>query len=502
MAWLKQIEAVSASFEAVQDEALIIPVFQQDALPESLKKLDEANQHLLSKSISGEFFKAKGKSVVTLVALQDSLRYIILTGLGKKESMGAEDLRKAIGLAVKEVLRLKVKSATVLDTFSSAMSLKIAKVARYTAFAATVASYSFTVYNREKRDTETAFEKMTVLIDGNMEQWKSGITVGQAIGEGNCLARDLGNHPGNVATPSFLAETARSFSTDPKMQVQVFNRKEIEKLGMGGLGGVSAGSKEEPRFILLNYQGGKKNDKPVALVGKGLTFDSGGISLKPGAGMDEMKFDMLGGAAVLGIMKAVSLLQPELNVVAAVPATDNMPDGGSLRPGDIITAYNGKTIEVLNTDAEGRLILADGLAYLSDVYKPRMMFDFATLTGAVLVALGHEATGIMGNDEELIGKIRKSADQCGERVWPLPIYPEFTEAIKSDIADVKNIGPARLAGSATAAAFLQEFVGEHIPWVHFDIAGTADMDKETPLQPKGPSGVGIALVMEYLLDSL
>jgi leucyl aminopeptidase len=270
-------------------------------------------------------------------------------------------------------------------------------------------------------------------------------------------------------------------------------------MGMGALAGVALGTGEPPKFIILEYGGGKSNEKPIALVGKGLTFDSGGISLKPPAAMDEMKFDMCGGGVVLGVMKAVAQLKPKVNIVAAIPSTENLSGEKAYKPGDILTAYNGKTIEVLNTDAEGRLILADALAYVSKHHKPKYMLDFATLTGAVIIALGHIATGVMGTDDKLIEKVKNSSKTTGEKVWEFPLWDEYCEQIKSEIADIKNVGAPRQAGTIAAGAFLKEFVGEGIPWVHFDIAGTAYNHKESSITyKKGATGTIIRLVLDMI----
>ena len=260
---------------------------------------------------------------------------------------------------------------------------------------------------------------------------------------------------------------------------------------------MARGADEPPKFILIQYSGGKKGEKPFAFVGKGITFDTGGISIKPSSKMDEMKFDMCGAATVLGIMQAVGRLKPKVNIVGAIAATENMPGGHATKPGDIVRAYNGKTIEILNTDAEGRLVLADALAYVSQKHDPRYMVNFATLTGAVIIALGHVASGVMGNDEKLIDAIRKAAEASGEKVWPLPLWDEYCDDIKSKIADVKNLGAPRQAGTIAGGAFLKEFVGE-TPWAHVDIAGTAWRDKDQPYMPAGPSGVGIRLSLELL----
>ena len=266
---------------------------------------------------------------------------------------------------------------------------------------------------------------------------------------------------------------------------------------MGAFASVARGAHEPPKFILMEYRGGKKGDKPFAFVGKGITFDTGGISIKPSSKMDEMKYDMCGSATVLGIMKAVAGLKPKRNIVAAIAATENMPGSRASKPGDIVKAYNGKTIEILNTDAEGRLVLADALAYVSKHYDPKYMVNFATLTGAVIVALGHVASGVMGTDEKLVQSILKAGKMSGERVWEFPLWDDYCDDVKSKIADVKNLGATGQAGTIAGGAFLKAFVGD-TPWAHLDIAGTAWWDKDRPYVPSGPSGVAVRLSLELL----
>ncbi|GIR57209.1 MAG: hypothetical protein CM15mP64_6210 [Candidatus Neomarinimicrobiota bacterium] len=306
----------------------------------------------------------------------------------------------------------------------------------------------------------------------------------------------LGNHPGNYSTPSKLASKAKEIADEGDMKITVFERDEFTEMGMGALAGVAQGTDEPPKFIILEYMNGG-DQKPKVLVGKGLTFDSGGISIKPASKMDEMKYDMCGSAVVLGVFKALAALKPELNVVGIIPSTENLSGAKAYKPGDILHAYNGKTIEVLNTDAEGRLILADGLSYASKHYDPEYILDFATLTGAVVVALGHIATGVMGTDDELMNKVKSASESTGEKVWEFPLWPEFCKQIKSNIADVKNMGKPPQAGTIAGGAFLKEFVDPKIPWVHFDIAGTAWGVKPDSVNPKrSATGVGVRLVLD------
>jgi leucyl aminopeptidase len=301
-------------------------------------------------------------------------------------------------------------------------------------------------------------------------------------------------------TPTILAEQAHQMAKDCHLKCEVLDRKDIEKLGMGLLLGVAQGSEEPPKFIILEHRGGKRGQGNLVFVGKGITFDSGGISIKPADGMERMKYDMSGGAAVIGALRATALLKVPQNVIGLIPATENLPSGKATKPGDVHRAMNGKTAEIINTDAEGRLILGDALAYAAR-YKPVACVDLATLTGACVVALGHEAIGMMGNaqGEALMDRLRQAGMRTGERVWQLPLWDEYLEHVKSDVADVKNVGMGRAAGTIAGAAFLVKFVDDY-PWVHLDIAGTAWADRDQPYKPKGGTGVGVRLLTQMVLD--
>ncbi|MEZ4484379.1 MAG: leucyl aminopeptidase [Syntrophotaleaceae bacterium] len=309
------------------------------------------------------------------------------------------------------------------------------------------------------------------------------------------LARDLVNEPGNVKSPAFLAEQAQVMAEELGLQCTVLDRPALEQEGLGALLGVAQGSIREPRLIVMHYRGAG-DERPIALVGKGVVFDSGGISLKPGEKMDQMKMDMAGGAAVLGTLQAAARMQLPVNLVGIVPAVENMPSGSAIRPGDILTSLAGRTIEVLNTDAEGRLILADALTYAKR-FEPREVIDLATLTGACIIALGHHAAALLGNHQGLLRQLQKAGEQSGERCWQLPLWDDYGEQIKSEVADLKNIG-GRPAGTITAAAFLQHFAKD-FRWAHLDIAGTAWQEKGSDYRPAGATGFGVRLLIEHLL---
>ena len=358
--------------------------------------------------------------------------------------------------------------------------------------------YHFDQYKSpDKKEPPSRIKEITILASSKakVKAYQAGVGQAEKLCDAVLATRDLMHHPSNTATPTFLAKAAQTMSRKHKITCKVLEKKDMEKLKMGSLLGVARGSHEPPKFIVMEYKGGKAKDKPVVIVGKGVTFDTGGISLKPGAGMDEMKFDMSGGAVTIGTLQAVASLKLKVNVVGIVPATENMPGGSAIKPGDILTASNGNTIEVLNTDAEGRLILADALVY-AQRYKPKVLIDLATLTGAVIVGLGHHRTGLLSTDDSLVEQILAAGNRAGEPLWRLPLGPEYSKQIESKVADVKNIG-GKGGGTITAAAYLQEFVGD-TPWAHLDIAGTAWDFTEKSYVPKGPSGIAVRTLLNLV----
>lgn len=487
MAHLPTLHHTTDSLDSIKADAISIGIFEDGFLTARGKSIDVLiNGQISSATKLGDI---KGKGGETTIFYSDHAP-IIVVGLGKKEEFDTESIRKAGGTLAKKAIAKKY-AHVACENFGGNGTASFGQ-----AFAEglTMGSYQFNDYITQKKDE--LFELNKVTVSGGS---KAGLEKGTIIANGVCLARNLGNHPGNVATPTRLAEEAKKIGRKGNMKVTVFDREKFTKMGMGALAGVAAGTDEPPKFILMEYWGAKKSVKPKVLVGKGLTFDSGGISIKPAAKMDEMKFDMCGSAVVLGCMQVIAELKPKINVVAAISSTENLSGAKAYKPGDILTSYNGKTIEVLNTDAEGRLILADALSYVSKHYDPAFIFDFATLTGAVVVALGHIATGIMGNDERLIEKVKKSSEKTGEKVWEFPLWEEYCDQVQSKIADVKNVGAPREAETITGGAFLKEFVDEDIPWCHFDIAGTAWGEKEKPYGPKaGATGNMVRLVLDAM----
>jgi leucyl aminopeptidase len=420
---------------------------------------------------------------------------ILLVGLGKRDKFTSETLRRAMGIAAKKLRDLGIERAAVQVLGDVGDSL--AAIVE----AAILATYQFRQFKPDDDGDATELKTLTLCIPAHadLKTAKKVVADARIVAEATNYAREIGNLPGNVVTPRVMADYARKLADDSGLVCTVLAKKELEAGGFGGLLAVGGGSANEPHLIVLEYCGSK--DAPLlALVGKAITFDSGGISIKPSDKMDEMKFDKCGGVAVLAILKAVATLKLPLNIIGVISSAENMPSSTSYRPGDIVTSYRGAdkravTIEVLNTDAEGRIVLGDALAYARE-RGAKTIIDFATLTGACVVALGSIAAGLLGNDDALQEKIRASANRTGDRVWLLPLWQEYKDKIKSDVADIKNTG-GRYGGAITAAAFLAKYVGD-TPWAHLDIAGTAWTTEELPYLTKGATGFGVRLVVDLL----
>tara|TARA_B100000949_G_scaffold230600_1_gene241343 strand:- start:1801 stop:3261 length:1461 start_codon:yes stop_codon:yes gene_type:complete len=484
MSHISTVTIAVSSWQEIDAGLIAVGVYKDQSLTPLAQEIDKAIGGLITQGIDMKDIKGKkGESHF----FYGAGKLILVLGLGRKDKIDPSSIRIAAGAAARASISRKVGSVAV-ECFCSGL-----ESCQPMGEGLVLGSYQFLDY-KTKDDENFELDSASV-IGCDSDEISKGTEIGKAV----CFSRDLSNHPGNVTTPTRLADAAREISDQAGMELTIFDRKEFTEMGMGGLAGVAQGTDEPPKFIILEYYGADKDERPKVLVGKGLTFDAGGISIKPASKMDEMKYDMCGSATVLGVFKAIAALRPKINLVGIVPSTENLVGAKAYKPGDILTAYNGKTIEVLNTDAEGRLILADGLSYASKHYEPEFILDFATLTGAVLVALGHIATGIMGTDGDLISRVKRSSENVGERVWEFPLWPEYCKQIRSDIADVKNIGAPRQAGTIAGGAFLKEFVGENIPWVHFDIAGTAWGVKPDPCNPKGSAtGVAIRLVLDLL----
>ncbi|MDP3742600.1 MAG: leucyl aminopeptidase [Candidatus Micrarchaeota archaeon] len=432
-------------------------------------------------------FKAKPGVCQTVLLSKNSK--VIFAGLGKKEDYNSELLKKAVAKITAVAAVFKAKEITIDATCveSNSVSSIIEGVV--------LGQYAFLKYKTNGDKTERVeIEKLNIVLNANKKELETQAKTALVIANAVNYCRDLANEPANVATPNFLAQTATTLA-GKNIVVTVLDKQELQKLECNSLLSVSQGSIQPPVMVVMEYKPAKYN-KTISLVGKGITFDSGGISLKPGKDMDQMKFDKSGACAVIGSVKAIAELQLPIRVVGVFAATENLPSGSASKPGDVVKAYNGKTIEILNTDAEGRLILADALSYTEKNYKPDCIVDIATLTGACVVALGNGVSGLMSNNAELTQKVIQAGEESGDRCWELPLWPEHDEKVKSDIADVKNLGsPEGSGGAISGAAFLKAFV-DKTPWVHLDVAGTAWTTSQRDYYSKGATGVGVRLFVK------
>ncbi|MGE3526965.1 MAG: leucyl aminopeptidase, partial [Gemmatimonadales bacterium] len=468
-------------------------VVTRSDLPPSLAALDQKAGGALGRLLTAGDFTGKKDEVAVLYPPGPAQR-VVIVGIGKPDEVNRRTLRRAAAVAAKRARALGVPSASFFLPPEVAGSLTPRDVGQVLAEGLAQGAWHYQEMKQPPEDKKPPLEQIEILAPADTAVVESGHAVGAALAAGHAFTRGLQVLPSNLCTPTFLADRATELAKRYGFGLTVLDRAAIEKEGMRALLAVAQGSVQEPRFIALEYKG--SDAAPVVLVGKGVTFDTGGISIKPAQNMEDMKYDMSGAAAVLGTFEALGRLKPKVHVVGLVPSAENMPSGTAFRPGDVIKAMSGKTIEVVNTDAEGRLLLCDALAYARR-YQPACALDIATLTGAIVIALGHTAIGIMGTDDKLVEEVRVAGDRSGERCWPLPLWDEYRDLIKSDIADVKNSG-GRPAGSISAGWFLREFV-EGFPWVHLDIAGTAYSDREAPDMVKGPTASGVRLFCEFVL---
>ena len=458
-----------------------------------LGKFDSKTSSAINQSLKDMQGKL-GKLNIIPVPGKNPAQRILLAGIGKKENITKDTIRLVSGKIAQKARELKLKVFSIIapPSFVMDQTSSVSQIIE----GSKMALYKFDKFKTEKTDNSP---DLTIIVSKS-NKVSQAIKTAIIVADGAIFTKSIANLPPNECTPSTLANFAKIISKKNKMKCNIISKSELKKRGFGGITAVGQGSKNEPKLIVLEHNRGPRNEKPIVLVGKAVTFDTGGISLKPGEKMDEMKFDKCGGCTVLGIMKAVSELKLPINVVGIVPSVENMPGGESYRPGDIIKLYNGKTAEILNTDAEGRLILADALSYGEKHYSPKAIIDFATLTGACIVALGTNVAGIVSNNEKLTKKINESSKRTMEEVWTLPLNQDFMDMIKSEVADMKNIGIGRAAGTITAAAFLRNAI-EDTPWIHTDIAGVAWTQiatKEKSYNPKGATGFGVRLILDYL----
>lgn len=456
-------------------DAVVVFVYQNEKEPVYIKQFH----------VQEEGFKAKLGNVF-VIQTQGKLPYkkIFVVGLGKEKELSAHDWQFVYASVARKAKSCNVISLVIPthDSYNAVVGLGLG-------------SYSFLIHkNKEAQKEEHEIEKVTLV--GNAAMQKDIIRGVIAAAATNSV-RDLVNEPPSITTPAYLSKIAKKLAGG-RIQVKVFGKKELKKLGMNGLLGVAQGSHEEPKFIKLTYKGGGK--KTITLVGKGITYDSGGLSLKPQSGLETMKCDMAGAATILGIFQAIRTMKPKINIVGLIAGAENMPGGGAIKPGDVVRAMNGKTIEIVNTDAEGRVVLADALSYADKYIKSEVIIDLATLTGACVVALGEDIAGLFTDDEKLGQRLLTDATRVGEKMWRLPIASVYEEQLKSDIADVRNVSKTRYGGAITGALFLKEFAPKNIPWAHLDIAGPAFAEKDSTISPYGGTGFGVQTILSFISE--
>lgn len=492
-----KISVATGRIDTYKTGGAILLLFEEEKPGKIVERVDKAFGGMLSRTMKRSDFKAKPGAIHLLhPAAKFPAERVLLAGLGRRRDFTLVRLYQALGKAAPTLRAAGAKDITVAV---DGLGQNSEDIGQAIAESSLLGLYRFLKYKTlDENGRGKTIQKLTLLTEtaSAVKALQKGVRTGEVIAESTSIVRDMVNSPAADMTPTIVADKAREVARQFDIKIRILERRQMEKLGMGALLGVAAGSVQPPKFIIIEYRRGGK--KPfIALVGKTITFDSGGISIKPSENMDRMKDDMAGGAAVLGAIRTAAALKLPLNIVGLLPATENMPSGSALKPGDVLRTLSGQTIEIVNTDAEGRLILSDALTYACR-YKPAVIVDIATLTGACAIALGQEAIGMLGTDDTCKKKIREAGIKTGERVWELPLWEEYYELIKSDIADMKNAG-GRAGGVITAAALLSKFVKKY-PWVHLDIAATSWSDKDRPYTPKGATGVGMRLLTQFLRD--
>jgi leucyl aminopeptidase len=482
-------------------EAIVVSLFEENGLEDKpIQELDQVLEGMIREIWEAGDFKGK-EGQVSILYTRGAIpsKRVLLAGLGKEKKFGINKIRETAGRTSKRLQKIGVKRfSTALPCLRNS-GISVSMAAQATIEGSMLGTYKFKRYKTGNNEQTIEMEEACLVESesARISEIEQGAKTGEIISLAVCRVRDLGNQPGNAHTPKAMGEEAQKIAREAGLACQILDENQINELNMGAFMAIAQGSQQPPRFIILEHNRHQEGQPTIVLIGKGITFDSGGISLKSSEKMEEMKYDMAGGATVLGTMQAIANLKLPIHVVGLVPAAENLPSGTALKPGDIIKSLSGKTIEVISTDAEGRMILADALTY-AERYNPTAVIDLATLTGACVIALGHIATGVMGNDSGLIDRIKNAGEISGERVWELPLWEEYNEQIKSHIADLKNVG-GRPAGTITGAAFLGKFA-EKYKWAHLDIAGTAWTDKDKPYIPKGATGACVRLLVQFLQD--
>ncbi|HSV29322.1 MAG TPA: leucyl aminopeptidase [Candidatus Omnitrophota bacterium] len=479
--------------------AVAVGVMEGKKLTLAAEQLDQASGGGLVRAINASKFEGKKDQTLMILAPAGlEVNRVLLVGLGKAEKLDAAAAQAVGGTAVAQLLTAGDANAAIMVDVPAKAKLSPAEFAANVAFGARLRCYRFDKYlTKEKKEDKPSLKKLTVMLDDHSAA-KSAFGPLDRIADGVFLTRDVVSEPANVIHPESLADEAKKLA-EIGIDVEVLGEKQMKKLGMGSLLGVGQGSDRESQLVIMRWMGAKNQEEPpVAFIGKGVTFDTGGISIKPAGGMEDMKWDMAGAGAVIGTMKALAGRQARVNAVGVVGLVENMPSGNAQRPGDVVKSMSGQTIEVINTDAEGRLVLADALWYAQDRFKPKFMIDLATLTGAIIISLGNEYAGLFANNDQLAERIAAAGKEVGEPVWRLPMGDSYDKQLKSDIADMKNVG-GREGGSITAAQFLKRFVND-VHWAHIDIAGTAWSKKDTATCPKGATAFGVRLLDRLVAD--
>ncbi|TCV82567.1 leucyl aminopeptidase [Sulfurirhabdus autotrophica] len=486
----------SGSPEKQRTACVVVGVFEPRKLTLAGDLIDRVSDGYISDIIRRGDMEGKLGTTLLLHNVPNTLcDRVLLVGLGKERDFKDKEYRTAVSSSIRNLNETGSMEAVIFLTELQVRKRDTAWKIEQTVLMAMESTYRFDRLKSKLSDVRRPLRKLTLGVSRRNElaDGEAAVSRGLAIAQGMNMAKDLGNLPGNYCTPSYLAEQAQGLAKTLNMKAEILEQKDMEKLGMGAFLSVAKGSRQPPKLIVLHYQGGDKKRKPVVLVGKGVTFDAGGISLKPAAEMDEMKYDMGGAASVLGTMKAIAQMRIPLNVIAIIPACENLPDGNANKPGDVITSMSGQTIEVLNTDAEGRLILCDALTY-AERFEPEVVIDIATLTGACVIALGAHASGLFSNDDSLAREVLHAGEYAHDRAWHMPMWDEYQEQLKSNFADMANIG-GRAGGSITAACFLSRFTKKY-DWAHLDIAGTAWKSGKD----KGGTGRPVPLLTHFLIN--
>ncbi|MFC1931005.1 leucyl aminopeptidase [Chloroflexota bacterium] len=495
-----EIKVIVDDITKIKTDAIMVSFFEGTKSPDGDTALiDKALNGAISQLIDHGEIKGKLNEVTLIHSLgRLPVSHVVITGLGKKSELTPNKIRGAVAETCRWLQRKNLKNLASVAHGAGIRKISPDDAAQAVTEGALLGLYSFRKHITKKNNKPGEIKQLLIISNNEAKsQLANGSRTGKIIAGATNLARDMVNEPANYMTPGDMAKIAMKLADDYGLEVSVLEQEQMRELGMRALLGVAQGSRQPPKLIILHYKGADAAEADISLAGKGVTFDSGGISIKPSDKMEEMKGDMAGGAAVIAAMSAIAQLKPRINVTAIIPATENLPDGNALKPGDVLTAMSGKTIEIISTDAEGRLILADALSYIKKLGAKRII-DVATLTGSCRVALGDICTGAFSNNQELANKVIAAGNEAGELIWPMPMFDEYAEQNKSNVADIKNVG-GRLAGAITAAKFLAEFV-DKTPWVHLDIAGTSLTEKEQGYQVKGATGVPVRTLVNLVLS--